>query len=334
MDKNEIELIDYLNILWKRKWLILIPTLFLIVTAGVISFLSPPKWEVDAIIMPSKFLVQIEGGPPKEVLPVEPKQIAAQINQAVYNNLIGAELNLETRKFPRLKAENPKDTNLVRVSIKGKDIEKAKLILNSLFNHLKKELNAQADIETIEIDSEIKSKEIEKLTLEGKCSEAKNELTLIKRRRQEIAKEMTEIRKKTEELEKEQHLILKKKNRSESEILAMLLYSSTIQQNSMNHNTLNELLSSKKIEEKLIHLEIKNKERLINQIEDEIDILNERKGRIDFAQLVKEPTSSKSSGSPKKLLKVMIVVPLGLIIFAMLAIFLEYIEEQKAKRKG
>ncbi len=334
MDKNEIELIDYLNILWKRKWLILILTSFFILAAGIISFLQPPQWEVDAIIMPSKFLIQIEGGPLKEVLPVGPKQIAGQINQAVYNNLIAAELNLDIRKLPRLKAENIKDTNLVQVSVKGKDIEKAKLILNSLFNHLKKELNAQADIETKGINSEVKSKEIEKLTLEGEFDEAKNELTLIKRRRQDIAKEMTDIRKKTEELEKQRHLILKKKNRSESEILAMLLYSTTIQQNSMNHNTLNELLGSKKNEGKIINLERESKERLINQIKNEIDILNERKGRIDFAQLIKEPTSSLKPVSPKKTINILIAGILGLIIFTLLAFFLEYLEKQRAKSKG
>jgi len=333
MKENEIEFIDILNVIWKRKWLILIPTLFSIVAAGVISFLLPPQWEVDAIIMPSKFLIQIEGGPLKEVLPVELEQIAGQINQAVYNNIIAAELNMDIRKFPKLRAENIKDTNLVQISVKSKDIEKAKLILYSLFNHLKKELDAQTDIETKGINSEIKSKEIENLTLEEEFDEAKNELNIIKRRRQEIEKEMTDIRKKSEELEKQRHLILKKKNRSEPEILAMLLYSTTIQQNSMNHNTLNELLSSKKIEGKLINLEIESKERLINQIEDEIDILNERKGRIEYSHLIKEPTSSLSPVSPKKKINILIAGVLGLIIFTLLAFFLEYLEKQKARTK-
>ena len=333
MNEKEIEFIDLLNVIWKRKWLIIIPTLSFLLAAGLISFLLPPQWEVDAIIMPSKFLIQIEGGPLEEVLPVEPEQIAAQINQEIHNKTIAAELNLDINKFPRLRAENIKDANLVQISVKSKDIEKAKLILNSLFNHLKKELDAQVDIETKSINSEIKSKEIEKLTLEGEFSEAKNELTIIKRRRQDIAKEMTDIRKKTEELENQRQLILKKKNRSESEILAMLLYSTTIQQNSMNHNTLNELLSSKKIEGKLINLEIETKERLINQIKNEIDILNERKGRIGFSHLIKEPTSSLSPVSPKKTLNILIAGILGLIIFTLLAFFLEYLEKQKAKTK-
>ena len=48
--ENEIELMDYLNVIWKRKWLIIIPTFFLPLATGIFSFLTPPKWGVDAVI--------------------------------------------------------------------------------------------------------------------------------------------------------------------------------------------------------------------------------------------------------------------------------------------
>ena len=113
----------------------------------------------------------------------------------------------------------------------------------------------------------------------------------------------------------------------------MLLYSNEIQQSLEYHNTLNELLSEKKIEEENINLGIENKEEGIKQLENEIENLNERKGRIDYTQLIKEPTSSLYPVSPKKKLNVMIAGILGLMIFTMLAFFLEYIEKQKAKSK-
>jgi len=77
--ENEIELIDYLNVLWKRKWLIIIPTFFLVVAVGVISFLLPKKWEIDAIIVPSKFLIQTEQGEFEEVVVIDPRQIASHV---------------------------------------------------------------------------------------------------------------------------------------------------------------------------------------------------------------------------------------------------------------
>ncbi len=308
MEKNEgeIELIDFLNIIWKRKWLIILSTFFLVIAAGVISFLLPQKWEVDALIQPSKFLVKTAGGQFEEIVIVDPKQIASQINQATYNNKIAAELNLDIRKFPKLKAEDLRDTNLVRVSIKEKDVEKAKLILLSLFNLLKTEPDEKVDVEMKSIEEEIKAN--------------KNKLNISKQRKKEIEKEMSVIKKRIEVLEKEQRFSLKKENRSESESLAMLLYSNEIQQSLEYHNTLNELLSRKKIEEEDLNLEIEN--------------LNERKGRLDYAQLIKEPTSSLFPVSPKKKLIILITCILGLLIFTMLAFFLEYLEKQKAKSRA
>lgn len=331
--ENEVELIDYLNVIWKRKWLIIIPTFFLVIVAGVISFLLPPEWEIDALIQPSKFLVRTEGGQFDEIVVVDPKQLASQINEKSYDHLIAAELNMDIRKFPKLNVENLRDTNLVRVSIKEKDVEKAKLILNSLFNHLKRELNDKVDIETQEIDSRIKSKEIEKLGTEGEIKANKNKLIIIKQRGNDIEKEMNGIKKRIEALEKEQYLSLKKENRSESESLAMLLYSNEIQQSLIYHNTLNELLNGKKIEEEDINLEIENKEEKIKLLENEIENLNKKKGRIDNAQLIKEPTSSLSPVFPKKKLNVLIAGILGLMIFIVLAFFLEYLEKQKSKVK-
>ena len=327
--EDEVNLMDYLNVIWKRKWLIIIPTFFLVIVVGIYSFLLPPQWEIDALIQPSKFLIQTEQGQFNEVVITDPKQIAGQINQAAYNNLIAAELNLDIREFPKLKAENLRDTNLVRVLIKEKDVEKAKLILHSLFKHLKRQLDEKVDIEIKGIDSQIKSREIEESRIEEEIKTYKNKLDIIKRRKKEIEKELSNIRKRIEALEKEQSLSLKKENRSESESLAMLLYSNEIQQSLEYHNTLNELLSEKKIEEEDINLEIENKDETIKQLENEIGNLNERRGRIDYAQLIKEPTSSLYPVAPKNKINVLIAGILGLMIFTMLAFFLEYLEKHK-----
>ena len=74
--EDEFALMDYLSVLWKRKWLIVIPTLFLVIAVGIIIFLLPPKWEIDALIQPRKFLVQTEGGRFEEIVIVDPKQMA------------------------------------------------------------------------------------------------------------------------------------------------------------------------------------------------------------------------------------------------------------------
>jgi len=192
------------------------------------------------------------------------------INKGEYNNIIATELGLDIKDFPILKAKEFKDSYWVWIFIKEiKEIEKAKLILHSLCDQLKRELGKMVDAEIIRIDSQINSKEIEKSILEEEINTYKNNFNIIKQRKDEI-----------------------------------------------------------------INLEIKDKEILTNQIENEINDLNEIKGRIYNAKIYKVPTVSISPIYPKKLFNVLIAASLGFIISIMLAFFFEYLEKQKIKSKG
>ena len=375
MEKNEIELIDYLNVIWKRKWFIIIPTFLFIIVAGVISFILPPKWEVDAIIVPSKFFTQNEQGEFEEVVVVDPKQIASQISEASYNNLIAAELNIDIKNFPILKANNINDTKLVRITTKEKDIEKAKLILNSLFNHLKNLMDKKIDVEIKSIDtqidtnnnlikhkeltkkeklSEIKFNQIEKNKTRQGILTAGKKLKISEDRVNNIIDETKEVKKRIDELEKQQRKALAEKKEG-IEVISLLLYSNEVQQNLRYYNTLDEKLTNEKIIQENLSLLMKEKNDEIKQLDIQIEklkieidkinneienirfqngFLKERKGRIDYAQLIKEPTSSIYPVFPNKKLIVLIAGILGLMIFTMLAFSLEYIEKQKAKGKG
>jgi len=324
---------NYLNVLWKRKWFIIIATFLFIAVATVISFLLPPKWEVNAIFEPSKFLIQTEGGDFRTRFFDNPNAIANYINQGGYNNIIANISNLNITELPKLEAENPTNTSLVRFSIEEKDVEKAKLILNSFLQYLKKFYDRMADFKKEEIDSEIKSKETERSLLEEEIQAAKNKFNNIKQKKQEIEKEMIDIRKRIEELEKQRHLILNKKNRNDSDNLSIFIYSNEIQQASLNHILLRGLLNDKNMEEENINLGIKKTEIQQFKIDEEINDLNERRKYIYDAQITEEPTSSISPVSPKKLTNILIAGILGLLIFGMLAFFLEYIEKQKSKLK-
>jgi len=217
---EEIRPIDYLNVMWKRKWLIIVPTIIMTVAVGLFSFFIPPQWEIDAIILPAKFLIQTQSGQFEEVVVSDPKQIAGQINQRSYDSLIAAELNVDIRKFPKIKAENLRDTKLVRVSLRENDINRGKEILGSLFNHLKRELDRKIDVEIKGIDtkidgkrSEIKQKEIaisdldneilqKKLQIRDKENEIKTIENEIKKLQNNIASKEIEIQSKEVEKEK------------------------------------------------------------------------------------------------------------------------------------
>jgi len=396
--ENEIQLIDILNVIWKRKWLIIIPTFFCVVIAAAVSFLLPKVWEVDAIMLPSKFFVQTEQGEFAEVVVTDPKQIAGQINQKSYNSLIASELNLDINKFPRLSAENLRDTKLVRIVIRDEDIARAKSILQSLFNHLKIELDRKIEVETKDLDTQItlkensirdmengiktkeneikkknneiklkdlaiQSKEIEKDRIKQEIESDQNKLKISEQRVESIMEEMKSVKGRIDELDKQLNKVISEK-REGSEAVSLLLYSNEIQQNLRYYNTLDEKLSIEKVTQENLRLstkenlekirqtdnqisqtntekqiimteistimnEIENIKNKINTTQSEIRLLGDKKLRIDYAQLVKEPTSSLYPVSPRKKMNVLIAGFLGVFIFTMLAFFLEYVEKQR-----
>jgi len=396
--ENGVNLMDYLIVLWKRKWLIIIPTLLVVFAAGIASFLIPPKWDIDAIMLPSKFFTQTEQGQFEEVVVTDPIQIAGQINQESYNSLIAAELGLDIRKFPELKAENLRDTKLIRVAVREKDITTGKNILHSLFNHLKRELDKKIDVEINDIDTQIttmensikdtgneikikeneikkeyneiklydlsiQSKEIEKDRTKQEIESHKNKLKISEERVGSIMEEMKSVKGRIDELDRQLNKAIAEKKEG-TEAVSLLLYSNEVQQNLRYYNTLDEKLSTEKITQENLSLSIKeNLEKIrltdnqINQIntekeitraeistimneieklknkidtlQSEIKLQGDKKSRIDYAQLIKEPTSSIYPVSPKKTLNMAVAMIVGVFAFITLAYLVDYIERHK-----
>ncbi|MCX6566560.1 MAG: Wzz/FepE/Etk N-terminal domain-containing protein [Candidatus Aminicenantes bacterium] len=398
MELEGIDLMEYVNIAWKHRWQIIIPTVVLAVLAGIVSFLLPKFWEVDAIIIPSKFLTQNQTGEFKQVLVVEPKQIAGQISQGAYNSLIGAELNIPAREFPKIKAENLRDTNLVSISVREKDPQKGKQILLALFNHLKSEFDKKIDVEIksldtqieqkkndiLDLENEIKTREndikkkqndikLKELDVESRLIEKdktnkeiesdKNKLKITEERIAGIQEEMKSIKTRVDELDKQQQQSLAEKKEG-TETLALLLYSNEVQRNLQYYNTLSEKISSERLNTENLTYSIKSNEQELRQIDNqvsqikttgdtiraEIDTINneirkikntisnsnndiklfeDKKNRIDYTQLVKDPTPSFGPVFPNKRMIVLIAGFLGFCLSSGIVLFRENMEKRK-----
>jgi LPS O-antigen subunit length determinant protein (WzzB/FepE family) len=357
MNAQEPNLMDFLLVIWKRKWQIVLPTFALVVLAGVASFFMPRKYEVDAIIRPSMIFVQNQQGNFQEVVVVDPKQVAGQINQKSYDRLIAAQLKIDISDFPRLDAENIRDTQLVRVSLEDKDIARAKAVLTALFSILEKDFNTKIEVEIKALDSQIKADEFEigKKNLDIKSREieqdknreeiasAKNRLTISEDKYKSIADEMASVKKRIDSLEAQQREVLKQPAEGATAI-SLLLYSSEVQQNLRYYNDLDEKLSVEKMAQEDFKLAAKSAEQQIKQLGTEIDrlkteiqslqnsisLLSEKKARIDYARLVKDPTASIHPVSPRKPFILAVAGFIGLLLFTPLAFLMEYVEIQKS----
>jgi LPS O-antigen subunit length determinant protein (WzzB/FepE family) len=385
---KEINMIDLLAILWKKKWLIVMGTLAVAAFVGVISFLLTPAWDVDMIIQPSKILVETGGGQFTEFIVVDPKQIAGQINQAAYDNVIASELNMDVNKFPKIHAENIRDSNLLRAWVRVKKIETGTKILDSLFLRLKSQFDKKIDVEMKGLDTQISEKnnaikdqelriresdldindkwtgikllDIKKTKARQEISSDENKLKISEERYAGITEEMRAVKKRIDEIEGQQKKALEEK-RQESEALGMLLYSNVIQNNLQYFNALQERLNTEKITQEALRLDVKDKnetikeldtqiEKLKNEIDKirndvdkiknetektkkQIEFLNDRKNRIDYAQVIKAPTPTLKPAYPDKKANVLIAGALALMLFAFLAFVLDYLEKQKTKNR-
>ena len=340
--ENEKELIEYLDVIWRKKWLIIIPTVLIAIAVALYSFTLPKVWEVDSILSPSKFLMQTQAGQFEEVIVTSPQEIASQINEGVYNNLISAQLNIESKRFPKISASPVKNTNLIHIKTKTEDVDMAKNIQNNLFDHIKADLDRKIDVEMKSIDSKIenlqsgikqnelkindignniKLKKIEKAMILQAVESAKNKMKISEQRAKNIMDELQNVKKRSDELAEQQKEMMSGVNKG-LDAVSLLLYSNEVQTNLRYYDTLNEKYTLEMITQENLDLEIKsNKEETkkidtqfailenniekintdIENIKSRMQLLAEEKMRIDYARLVKEPTSSTYPVAPKKM---------------------------------
>jgi capsular polysaccharide biosynthesis protein len=370
---KDVELIDLLDVVWKRKWLIIIPTVFIVLAAGAASLLKPSVWEVDAILVPSKIFIQTAQGQFVEVLITDPKQIAGQINQESYNALIAAELKLDIHGFPDIRAEALPETKLVRMSVRTRDADQAKSILQSLFVLLKGELDRKVEVEVKSIDTQIttkqnsmkdmendikvkgfdiRSQEIEKERMKGEIEANKNKIAISEERSKSILEEMKSVKARIDDIDRELMSAIAEKKEGRDAV-SLLLYSNEVQQNLRYYGTLDEKLTLERVTQENFRLDNKDAEEKIKQIDtkigqtnaqiasvkntidttqSEVGLLEDQKQRIDYAQLVKAPTSSQNPVSPRLLVVIVIFGVISLMAFTMLAFLWEYIQRRKLVR--
>lgn len=352
MDTHEdgADLIENLEVLWRQRRLILIPAFLLALITGIAGLLLPPKWEVDAVIQPGKFLIQTPGGDLREVMVTDPKQLASQINQGFYTRLISSELKLDPKAFPALKAKNPRDTRLVCVSLRTGDTEQGRKILNTLFRHLKGELDWRAEVEMKSLATRVALKEsainakgldIQSATIDIEKSRqailaAENNLRISEERSRGLAEEMKNARARNEEIER-QHANARAGRKDDRDALELLIFSNEIQQNFHYFNTLEEMLGDEKSRQEELRLTVGREEQTIKGFQTQIDkikqeilagqndiaLLNELRQRIDDTKFMKEPTVSPHPVSPKKARDIAIAGCIGLLCFSGVALLLD-----------
>ncbi len=171
---KEIDLMDYVKVILKRKRMILIVFLITIIVAGVFTWFSPKVYKIDTSLE-----IGTIGGTAIE----DPKQVMEKINNRVYGNHSG------------IKAINPEGTNLIIIEIESKEgPEGDKTILEEINN-----LILEKHQEKIKIEQELLEKKI--LSVENDIELSEQDIERIKARIRFLEEEKKNLENKEKFLE-------------------------------------------------------------------------------------------------------------------------------------
>lgn len=366
---DEIELVDYLRVIWKRKWMIILITFVCMVAAGVASFMMPRIYAVSMIIEPAVIGMQENGNP----ILFDMMNVKGKIENEIYNTRILSRMNINPRlKQLGFKVVNPKNTKFLKISSEWEQnkIVIGKMILDQLAAELiydsdklvapiKEDIDKQIAVEQNKIATiETQRKDIDKQMLlklsdiKGKKNQIKLQQVILKNigeRETELIQEVKQVKNNTESLIHQKNRVVEGKNSEES--VSLLLYFTTVQQNVAYFNQLNGQLNNLKSNEAKIGAEIDRLkkdindintavERLkinkteglqteINNIKLEIERLGMKKSYIANIEVLKGPESSEFPINPKKKRNVALAGVIGFMLAVFMAFFVEYIQKTR-----
>jgi len=292
--EDEIDLMDYVKVILKRKVFILALFLAAVIVAGVFSFLSPKVYKIDTVL---------EIGKTDKGMVEAPEQSIAKVEGNVYGTLIREKLNISEAEYPQIKAENPKATNLLNIKIESGNPQQAKEILEE-----KNELILAEHQEKIELEKEA----------------LESEIYLSEENIKVLQKDIERIKIKISSLEEERK-VLEAKVEALQEILP---YQQDPGTQFVLFNS-QERLELKKQEIENRYLQINSLETQINDFKSKINSLKLQIENIRPTLIIKPPTVSEKPISSRPFLNMAIAGILGLFVGTFLAFGREWWEKAK-----
>ena len=134
IQEDEIDLRSYINVIIKRKNLVLAVFLVSVTIAVIAGFFIPKRYEISMIIEPP--VMTVTNARVQNLDSVE--NIVAKIQQGAFDKKIIEELNIKNTALG-FKVYQPKDTSLIKISLfeETKKTDLGIVILNKLIEKLR-----------------------------------------------------------------------------------------------------------------------------------------------------------------------------------------------------
>jgi hypothetical protein len=227
---DEIELIDYLRVIWKWKYLILGGTAVCVLAAAVISISMPKVYRVETILQSAVAGISENG---EKIYIDSPSKIKAFIEGGSLESEIIQQLQKSNTRMPpiplQFRINILANTELLKISYETKTVDVGISILNELIESLSKEIIDKINYLKTKYDKQIQKKKSDISLSQYELHLIKTKIDNVKKRLAELGTEMQKVEINTKIMTNHRDKYIK--NMSEKDILLGYLHINTIQQN-------------------------------------------------------------------------------------------------------
>jgi len=323
--EEEVELIDILKVIWKRRYLLAGGLVFSIVVASILCLSLEKVYRTTMMIQPGG-ITSDDNGKRVFIDPIE--TVAGRIEAGIYNNeiiagVLPSDMADESGDL-KFKVEIPKQSDVILVSYDNNDSQFGTAVLAELFRQIQNQERRLLDQFRDHYDRKVA---LAKIDLQKQVALEQSYATNIRNldiRIMEARSDIAMISRNNITLVHEKKKLLGRGNDAEN-ALSLLFYSNAIQQNIQYVNSVKKELSEHVIlkEEGLQKIiQVKNEQKKINE---EILNMEKLKNSVSPMVMLRKPTVGRKPVKPKKPLIFALTLFSGFFITLIMIFFIEYV---------
>lgn len=348
-EDEEIELMDYLIVLWKRKWLIVVGTFICLITAGMVAFNMTKIYEASTSINVGR----IEGRFVEEGSIISERVKSISLRKEIGQKLSLPLKEISGKEFFKVSTKENRDTLTVEIKRETAKPDQAIKILeivneNIIHDHkgriekakktlLDKIVISESRIIVTETQIEALKKELsDKIAINEKLIEIK------KQKQNVLEKQLADTEKEIRNLEEIRDDIVRRKLK-EVDVVGMVAYFNDLQARlnsaySTRSQIVDEIpsqIQSYRVDITALQARLTNLNGLPLKIEsykEDIATLQAKLNEIRETEIIDSPHSSYYPVKPQKKRILAIAAVLGFIVCVFLAFFFEYIERYRERK--
>jgi len=327
-EDGQINLIDYLRVVIRRKWLIFTVFLLAIIGASLFSFLKPKVYKTETVLE-----IGTVGGSIIE----NPSQIIGRVNENIYSAVVEKKLGIKEWQYPKIKISNPNGTNLIVMEIQSSNPPPMKSILEEINNSIILDHEGKIKLQRDLIESNIKTDEKKLKLVEDDIQSTENKIG-------PMDQDIIRIDNKTKLLEAEKKVLEDKEKALEEagpyqemdqqlngSLFALLDIREKLNNTKQEIENLYLTINSLKQSKQDINIRINTLRKDVEELNAQIDSLKMSLRNIKSTSVVKAPVTDDTPIGPHLLFNLLMAAILGLFLGTFLAFIKEWWVRNKVR---